>query len=519
MVASTPQRLISRPPTEEPDLFASPGMLQLLDSVGNPASLSNVCSRGDILRAPSHAFGPRTKLFKSEAISSILSNPISTRAKRKRTFTDDVEPSDLGEPTLKARQAAMRLLPLLPESCFIDMAGGIKGYNATPAAERQQANLRTLCKAVGRNGDTGVRLATLISKLVDYRHQHHITGDMWPLFPAILSNFAIWLQNNSKKSGATSVAPRCISVFASAAASIKLPVVLESPHLSSVPAHQSSGDGYTGFVPLDIIHAICQEAQRTSEFYSGLKFDACLVYTMWEGSCRTEDWVKVNVHNKDLAPGAASVYKIAITKNKEKNTLFAVGHQGVTGFNNWRTWFDAQLLEFGASPRLSSNDYSNDCRPLHKTKLDAKDLAKRIFSYILRVASKLGYSEQDLKSLHIHVHALHGSMAAYAEAMEWDRIPKHRLGRWKIPSSDAAVVPVRQKRGAGIGGPKDMPAVYSTAASCQIQLALRCRMVAAIRVIGADFTTHGDLSCFISNPKLYAEGFRGPKGHEVKFVK
>ena len=200
MVASTPQRLISRPPTEEPDLFASPGMLQLLDSVGNPASLSNVCSRGDILRAPSHAFGPRTKLFKSEAISSILSNPISTRAKRKRTFTDDVEPSDLEEPTLKARHAAMRLLPLLPESCFIDMAGGIKGYNATPAAERQQANLRTLCKAVGRNGDTGVRLATLISKLVDYRHQHHVTGDMWPLFPAILSNFAIWLQNNSKKS-------------------------------------------------------------------------------------------------------------------------------------------------------------------------------------------------------------------------------------------------------------------------------------------------------------------------------
>ena len=75
-----------------------------------------------------------------------------------------------------------------------------------------------------------------------------------------------------------------------------------------------------------------------------------------------------------------------------------------------------------------------------------------------------------------------------------------------------------KKRGAGSGGPKTMPAVYSTAASCQIQLSLRCRVIAAIRIIGADFTTHGDLSCFISNPKLVAEGFRGLNGHEVKLV-
>ena len=108
-------------------------------------------------------------------------------------------------------------------------------------------------------------------------------------------------------------------------------------------------------------------------------------------------------------------------------------------------------------------------------------------------------------------------MAAYGEAMEWDTVPVHKLGRWKIPASPAAAVPAARRRGAGSGGPRTMPAVYSTAASCQNQLEIRSRMISAIRVIGSDFTTHGDLSCFSSNPVLADAGFRGPRGHDANF--
>ena len=60
-----------------------------------------------------------------------------------------------------------------------------------------------------------------------------------------------------------------------------------------------------------------------------------------------------------------------------------------------------------------------------------------------------------------------------------------------------------------------IPAVYSTAASCQNQLEIRSRMISALRVIGSDFTTHGDLSCFSSNPVLADAGFHGPRGHDA----
>ena len=152
----------------------------------------------------------------------------------------------------------------------------------TPLRERQQANLRTVCKAVGKNGDTGERLYSYIIKLKEYRRDRQIGGDMWPLYPCVLSNFAIWLQLNSPKENATSVAPRCISTFVSAASSLKLPVFIDSPHL----------------------------------------------------------------------------------------------------------------------------------------------------------------------------------MAAYGEAMEWDTVPVHKLGRWKIHASPAAAVPAARRRGAGSGGPRTMPAVY-----------------------------------------------------------
>lgn len=88
-----------------------------------------------------------------------------------------------------------------------------------------------------------------------------------------------------------------------------------------------------------------------------------------------------------------------------------------------------------------------------------------------------------LRDLHITPHALQGSIAAYAEAMEWDMIPVHQLGRWRIPTDRAAVVPVRSRKGAGRNGPKTISAVYSTAAACQVQLLLRTSMIEAIRTM------------------------------------
>lgn len=495
--------------------YRSPGMRQFLASVPPATPLYSLRSRADVLLASPCSLGPSTEVLRDEAVRSVFSNPI-VPPRYPCPPSDAVPPRSAGDDVrTKARAAAIALLPLLPEACFISMAGGAEAYAATPLAERQQANLRTLCKAVGRNGDAGLRLATLISKLAEYRRLRGVPGDMWPLYPCILSNFAVWLQVNSPKDGATSVAPRCISAFVSAASSLSLPVVVDSPHLGSVPAHQASGDGYTGFVPLDVVHELCAVARGTQSCSAGLLFDSRAAYTMWEGSCRTQDWVEVSPAAHELAPGASAVYKIGVTKNGEKGALFAVGRCGVEGLIDWREEFNAQLRRYGSTPALSCSDYNApSCAPVHGTKVDSKCFASRIFNVILHSARRRGYTRQQLKDLHVTTHSLHGSMAAYAEALEWDYVPTHRLGRWRLPAGPAAPIPARKRMGAGRAGAKSIPAVYSTAASCQVQLALRSRLIDAIRTVGSDFSTHGDMSCFITNPRLASGGFRGPHGHE-----
>ena len=97
--------------------------------------------------------------------------------------------------------------------------------------------------------------------------------------------------------------------------------------------------------------------------------------------------------------------------------------------------------------------------------------------------------------------------------MNWDMAPIHKLGRWRILFSPSTAGPVRNRRGAGRGGAKSIPAVHFTAASCQVQLLLRRGIVEVIRTFGGGFTTHGDLSCFISNERLIALGLRDPRGH------
>jgi hypothetical protein len=235
-----------------------------------------------------------------------------------------------------------------------------------------------------------------------------------------------------------------------------------------------------------------------------------------EGSCRVQDWCQVHPHDKSLAPGASAVYRIAITKNGERNTLFAVGSEGIFGDIAWRLDFDNMLREHGPTPAISTMNYSDtSCNIIPGSKLDSKQFASRMQALTWYCAQRCGnYTRKDLKDLHITPHSLHGTFAAFGEAMEWDTIPVHRLGRWKLPISQASVVPVSKRKGAGAGGARTIAAVYSTAASCQIQLKLRMRVVSAIRAIGSDFSTHGDLSCFTANRRLIALGFRGPMGHE-----
>ena len=219
---------------------------------------------------------------------------------------------------------------------------------------------------------------------------------------------------------------------------------------------------------------------------------------------------------KTLAPKADAVYNISITKNGERNTLFAVGSQGVLGPIEWRDDFDNMILHYTSTPQVTTCEFdSPDCDVQPNTRLDSRGFAAVIWSFIRFCGARCGYSVKLLSDLHISAHSLHGSFAAYGEAMEWHYVPVHKLGRWRIPSSKAAIVPVRQRRGAGRAGATSISAVYSTAASCQTQLELRCRMISAIRCIGTEFTTEGDLSCFTSNAPLVEAGFRGPHGHEA----
>ena len=88
------------------------------------------------------------------------------------------------------------------------------------------------------------------------------------------------------------------------------------------------------------------------------------------------------------------------------------------------------------------------------------------------------------------------------------------LGRWRLPQLTTARA-ASSKRGAGAAGAKSIAAVYSTAASCQMQLALRDRMMCVLATIGTDYSTRGDMSCFIFNKELRRKGMRGPSGHEL----
>ena len=211
----------------------SPGMAYFLRSHSSILSGCTLASRADVLRAPPLSLGPRTEELRSDAVRSVLSCPLAAVA-RDAPPSEEVQRPDV-DVRPKALAAAKRLLPFLPEDCFVAMAGGRAAYDATPPSERRMANLRTVCKAVGQNGDSGERLISYLERFREYRRVRNITGEFWPIYPCILSNFAVWLQLQSRKKDATSIAPRCISTFSSFSESLKLPVIIDSPHLGAVP--------------------------------------------------------------------------------------------------------------------------------------------------------------------------------------------------------------------------------------------------------------------------------------------
>ena len=486
--------------------------MQLFAGLHRRENLRSITSRAQLLAAPPHSLGPSTEFLRQQAVLNTLSIPLSLGTSPRPA--SDAPPSPVLTADADDCSSAVRaLIPLLPEQCFISMAGGEQAYANTPASERQEANLRTVCAFAGKSGDNARKLASLISKLQEYRKLRALEGPAWPLLPCILANFAVWLQVNSPKEGATSVAPRCISIFSSASLKLGLPVMCDSPHLGAVPAHQASGDGYTGFMPLDIMHVI-ERLSSDGSISSALRFDSRVAYTIWRGSCRVQDWVRVSPAEHSLAPTAAAVFKISLTKNGERNTLFALSNDGMSGTIAWTADFLRDLRDYGPSPPLSTSDYAQlNGTLLRGTNLTARAFGPRMQRLIYFAAKLAGYTLSDLKSLHITAHSLHGSFAAYAEALEWHPVPQHRLGRWKLPQT-TTVRAAKSKRGAGAVGAKSIAAVYSTAASCQMQLSLRARMMHVLATIGPNFSTHGDMSCFIENELLRRRGMRGTAGHE-----
>lgn len=492
-------------------------MALLSKQVSHLADVSALSSRRQLLTASPSEFGHNTDAVREAAISSTLSAPLAHLRSSVSSFVPTSSTDQLPIPTSqhKVDTVIYELASLMPLSAFVDMAGGPEAYAATPASERQSANLRTLRKAVGRNGDTGVRLVNYLRKLRQYRSLRRISGDMWPVYPAILANFAVHLQLTSSKAEATSVAQRCISCFRSVAEALKLPIYVDSPHLGSVPIHQSSGDGYTGHLPLDIAERLEFYSQHGSNISKAFRFDARCAYTIWRGSPRIQDWCRASVTSKSFAPSADIVFNISITKNGEKNTLFALSSTGIRIEAGWHADFAGELSRYGATPRLSRSRYRDaDNVPLAGEQLDAKAFGARMFSVILFCALELGYTSAQLKELHVTAHALHGSFAAYGEAAEWHIVPQHKLGRWKVPSAQIIAPDGKRKRGAGASGAKSVAAVYSTAAACQVQLALRDRMMRMIASIRGPLPSGGDLSAFISDVGVLEGNFRGEHGHE-----
>ena len=352
-------------------------------------------------------------------------------------------------------------------------------YARTPASELQLSNFRTVCKAVGRKGAEGRHFLSLLSKLKAYMAERCPDMPLWPLSPCILSNFAVHLQIRSSKEDATSVAPRCIETFTGMQRKLCLPVLTDSPHLSAVPSHQSSGDGFTGHVPLDIIptlESLCFDApSESARFVSRVAME--LIY----GSARAQDWAMTSVTGKTAAPSADVVYIISITKNGERNTRFALPARGVSRDPTWRSEFHAHLQRFGPIPSFSKHIMKPDSvlKPgVHKDPVKA--IQRALDTILIHAAKMRGYSEAELKAMHVSPHSLHGSFGAYSEAMEWTIPRQYAIGRWKLPLVTAGAAPPSKRKRGGSMGPKTIVAVYSTAAACQKQLELRSEMISTL---------------------------------------
>ena len=495
---------------------SSPGFKLLRTQLSHVADISHLRTRSDIFGSQPSVFPEAVYTAAAESILSIPLQMAQPAASPSMTLSADIPPPQSGEhaSAAKIRTIVTELAALMPRSAFVSMAGGQHAYDSQPASERQAANLRTLTKFVGANGATGARLVALLNKLVQYRALRGAAGDLWPVYPCILSNFAIYLQLNSPKKEATSVAQRAISLFRTAAEKLHLPVLTDSPHLHSIPIHQSSGDGWTGHLPPDIGNHLERLARGGSGISPALVFDTRCACCIWHGSCRVQDWCRVFPASKAMAPSADIVFRISTTKNGEKGTLFALPSFGVSGPIEWHAEFEKQLFVLGPCPSLLRSSYTDVLnKPVPGKPLDAKAFGARMYAVILFCALALGYTEAELRELHVTAHSLHGAFAAYAEALQWHTIPQHKLGRWKLPPAAVVCSSGPRARGAGAAGPKTIAAVYSTAASCQLQLQLRTRMISALATVHDSMPSRGDLSALMHDASLRAHGYIGVDGH------
>ena len=138
------------------------------------------------------------------------------------------------------------------------------------------------------------------------------------------------------------------------------------------------------------------------------------------------------------------------------------------------------MRKFGSVPTFTSPISNKDSRLVSGTQRDPSSyMATRIMQVIVSAGHACGYTPSELKAMHVYPHSLHGSFAAYSEAMEWDVPRQFALGRWKLPPTLSGQAPLKRTRG-GSFKPKTIVATYSTAAACQKQLEIRTEMIAAL---------------------------------------
>lgn len=285
-------------------------------------------------------------------------------------------------------------------------------YEATPLAERQLANFRTVCKAVGRKAPTVYisrhlyeRLPRICSGVVRIWQYGHSPLVCCPILQSIVS--LAQLKNIPRRG--LSLQRLLYEICSQTEAAYNGIPTLYRGSISSViwrRIHWPSPIGH-----LKGLQNYC---------FDGPSLSACFVaqvaVTLLYGSARVQYWAEALVTNTTMAPAADAVLLIKFTKKGENNTRFALPKCGIWRDPSWRAHFHRNIARFGPIPGFSepvlqagSDLKANLCRD------PVKAMQRAIPTVLLAIGRLCGYTKENLKALHAAPHYLHGSFAAYSK--------------------------------------------------------------------------------------------------------